>query len=80
MCKILYGLQNWKAKQVSSLRIKKNLQFYYIFQEFSIVISNQQSKNINTVHVNQSMHQIFVCVKYPLHENLKKSKVWNLLG
>lgn len=26
------------------------------------------------------MHQIFVCVKYPLHENLKKSKVWNLLG
>lgn len=26
------------------------------------------------------MHQIFVCVKYPLHGNLKKSKVWNLLG
>lgn len=54
MCKIVYGLQNWKAKQVSSLRIKKNLQFYYIFQEFRIyVISNQQSKNINkSIHAS----------------------------
>lgn len=59
MCKILYGLQNWKAKQVSSLRIKKNLQFYYIFQEFSIVISNQQSKNINTC---KSIHASNFCL------------------